>query len=210
MKTYELAKTLIAADFAIIPCHPAGSKKAKSPMVQHGQYDASTKPEVIKGWFGAEHGIEKLIGIPCKANGFFVVDVDGPEGQATWRKLVDQHGLPEPGPTQLTPHGQHYLFKYPDFEVPGSVKQLGDGLDLRANNYICTGDGYEWIVPFTEPIPEAPQWLLDKIRALRPNLKLPELDRPSNEPPTDPHTVIGYWLDKFAGQASVGNRNDCS
>jgi hypothetical protein len=179
-------------------------------MVQHGQYDASTNPEVIKGWFGAEHGIEKLIGVPCKHNGFFVVDVDGSEGKATWDAWIHEFGLPEPGPMQRTPHGQHYLFKYPDFEVPGSVKQLGAGLDLRANNYICTGDGYEWLVPFTEPIPEAPQWLLDKIRALRPTMKLPELDRPSNEPPTDPHTVIGYWLDKFAGQASVGNRNDCA
>lgn len=208
MKTNELATMLINADFAIIPCYPASHKRAKSPMVLHGQYDAKTDPDIVGKWFGG--AAEKLIGVPCKANGFFVVDVDGPEGKATWSKLVEQYGLPEPGPTQRTPHGQHYLFKYPDFEVPGSVKKLGDGLDLRANNYICTGDGYEWIVPFTEPIPEAPQWLLNKIKALRPNLKLKELDRPSNEPPTDTQAVIGYWLDKFAAQASVGNRNDCA
>ena len=211
MKTNELATMLINADFAIIPCYPASHKRAKSPMVLHGQYDAKTDPDIVGKWFGG--AAEKLIGVPCKANGFFVVDVDGPEGKATWGKLVEQYGLPEPGPTQRTPHGQHYLFQYPDFEVPGGVKKLGDGLDLRANNYICTGgdgSGYEWLIPFTEPIPEAPQWLLNKIKALRPNLKLKELDRPSNEPPTDPQTVIGYWIDKFAAQASVGNRNDCA
>ena len=208
MKTYELAMQLIQADFAIIPCYPRSHKKAKGPMTLHGQYDASTNPEVIKGWFGG--AAEKLIGIPCKANGFFVVDVDGPEGKITWDKLVSEFGLPEPGPMQRTPHGQHHLFQYPDFEVPGSVKQLGDGLDLRANNYICSGDGYDWIIPFTEPIPQAPQWLLDKIKALRPNLKLKELDAPANEPPTNTQAIIGYWLDKFAAQANVGNRNDCA
>jgi len=208
MNNKELALTIIKAGYKIIPCYPRGHNKAKGPMTLHGQYDAKTDPEIVGRWFGG--AAEKLIGVPCKANGFFVVDVDGPEGQATWDKLMQEYGLPEPGPTQRTPHGQHYLFKYPDFEVPGSVKKLGDGLDLRANNYICTGNGYEWILPITEPIPEAPQWLLDKIRALRPTVKLPELDRPTTEPPTDTQAAIGYWLDKFAAQASVGNRNDCA
>lgn len=211
MKTNDLAKMLIAADFAIIPCYPRDNKKAKSPMVLHGQYEASTNPELVGRWF--QGAAEKLIGVPCKRNGFFAVDVDGPEGKATWDQWIQEYGLPEPGPLQRTTHGLHYLFKYPDFDFPGSVKRLGAGVDLRANNYICTGgdgSGYEWLIPLTEALPEAPQWLQDKIKALRPTLKLQELDRPSNVLPTDTQAVIGYWLDKFTAQASVGNRNDCA
>lgn len=156
MNKYELAISLIDAGFSVIPCYPRGHAKAKGPIVGHGQYDASKDPKVIKAWFSG--AAEKLIGIPCKANGFFTVDVDGPEGKATWEQWTKQHGLSEPGPMQRTTHGYHYLFKYPDFEVPGSVKSC-NGLDLRANNYICTGSdgsGYEWLVPFTEPDTRSP------------------------------------------------------
>lgn len=211
MTILELALTLTHAGYSIIPCFPRGHVKAKMPMVLHGQYEASKDEVKVSKWFGGR--ADKLIGVLCKGNGCFAVDADGPEGKATWEQWVKEYGLPEPGPMQRTSKGFHYLFKHPDFDFPGSVRKLGPGIDLRANNYICTGadgSGYEWIIPITEPLPEAPTWLLNKIKALKPNLQLKELDRPTNESPKDPQAVIGYWLDKFTGQATIGNRNDCA
>lgn len=204
----ELALSLATAGFKVIPCFGRSNRKAKAPLVPRGQYDATTDPEIIAKWF--QGAADKLIGIPCKASGFFAVDADGPEGAATWDAWIKANG-PVSGPCQKTMHGFHYLFKHPSFDFPGSVKKLGAGVDLRSNNYICTGgdnSGYEWIVPLTEPLPEAPAWLLAKIKAITPKLHLPERDTLAATPPEDPGAVVDFWLDRYTAQAFIGNRNE--
>ena len=76
--------------------------------------------------------------------------------------------LPEVGPAQDTPSGgAHLLFAWPaELNIPNNAGKLGDGLDLRANGYICTGGAYRWLPGHgleTELTP-APAWLLDLIR----------------------------------------------
>jgi hypothetical protein len=203
-----LALSLATAGFKVIPCFGRSNRKAKAPLVPRGQYDATTDPEIIAKWFTG--AADKLIGIPCKASGFFAVDADGPEGAETWDAWIKANG-PVSGPCQKTMHGFHYLFKHPSFDFPGSVKKLGAGVDLRSNNYICTGgddSGYEWIVPLTEPLPEAPAWLLAKIKAITPKLHLPELDTLAATAPEDPGAVVDFWLDRYTAQAFIGNRNE--
>lgn len=211
MNTLDLALNLVDMGIKIIPCHSRIHPRAKSPIAElapNGQHSSSTDKQLVRSWFEYS-AVMRIIGIPCKDNGIFAVDVDGWEGQETWEAWVAEYGLSEPTATQKTPRGQHYLYRHPDFDFAGSVGKIGNGIDLRSNNYVCTGgdeSGYQWQIPITLPLPEAPQWLLDKIKQLK-RSEPPELYDRADQTPGDPDLVINYWLDKYVNLARIGSRD---
>lgn len=211
MNTKELAIQLSQdLQLKVFPCYPRGHERAKAPMTEHGQKDASNIEGVMLRWFGGT--VQKLIGLPCKDNGFFAVDVDTPEAAATWNDWTASYGMSEPCPWQKTTKGAHYIFKYPNFDFSGAVGKLAHGMDLRADNYICTGgqgSGYEWQVPLSEGIPEAPEWLLQKIKAVA-AITSTERTEPIKGPLLNPDLTAEYWLRHYAGKAEIGTRNECA
>jgi len=78
------------------------------------------------------------------ASGFFALDIDGPEGQASLAALEQRH---EPLKVEemaiaITPSGgYHFYFQMPGFNLRNSAGKLGPGLDIRANG------GYVLIPP---------------------------------------------------------------
>lgn len=209
MNTKELAIQLSQdLQLKVFPCYPRGHERAKAPMTEHGQKDASNIEGVILRWFGGT--VQKLIGLPCKDNGFFAVDVDTPEAAATWNDWTASYGMSEPCPWQKTTKGAHYIFKYPNFDFSGAVGKLAHGMDLRADNYICTGgqgSGYEWQVPLSEGIPEAPEWLLQKIKAVA-AITSTERTEPIKGPLLNPDLTAAYWIKHYAAKAAIGTRNE--
>lgn len=120
-------------------------------------------PEI--GYPGANIGI--ATGAP---SGFFVLDIDGPEGEESLKALEEKHGpLPMTVQERTGGGGRHLLFKNPpNIDVRPKVRLL-PGLDVRGNgSYIVvapskhiSGSKYEWIVdPFHHEIAEAPEWLI--------------------------------------------------
>jgi len=116
-------------------------------------------------WPGANWGVAT-----GRTSGFFVLDVDGPEGVAS----LDAHGPRPRTATQETGRGGlHLLFRLPDFPVGNSVKRLADGLDVRGDGgqivlapSVTTGP-YRWLAPPWELAPQvAPGWLLERLREL--------------------------------------------
>ena len=166
---------------SVFPC-----KSDKTPITPRGFEDSTTDPATICDWW--RRWPDALIGIPCKGNRFFTLDVDmknGIDGKARWVDLiVEKNYLPiQYGPAQYTPSGgMHLLFKYPaDVEVPNIAGKLGKGLNLLSTGYICTGPSYTWIPghgPDT-PLTDAPGWLVGVIRKLsvRPPA-FPKITRP--------------------------------
>jgi len=211
MNTKDLALHLTQdLQLKIFPCYPRGHERAKAPMTEHGQKDAADIEGVILKWFGGP--VPKLIGLPCKDNGFFAVDIDTPQAAATWNDWITAYGMAEPCPWQKTTKGAHYIFKYPSFNFSGAVGKLAPGIDLRADNYICTGgngSGYEWQTPLDQGIPEAPQWLLDKIKAVA-AITTTERTAPATNPPLNPDLTAAYWLRHYASKATLGTRNECT
>ena len=209
MKTKDLALQLSQdLQLKIFPCYPRGHERAKAPMTEHGQKDAANVEGVILRWFGGP--TPKLIGLPCKDNGIFAVDIDTPEAAGTWSDWIKEFGMSEPCPSQKTTKGAHYIFKYPDFDFTGAVGKLAPGIDLRADNYICTGgegSGYEWMIPLATGVPEAPTWLLDKIRAVA-SKTTAERTAPTTEPLLNPGFAANYWLRHYAQKATIGTRNE--
>jgi len=212
MKTKDLALQLSQdLGLRIFPCYPRGHEREKQPMVNHWKESASTTEGVILRWFGGR--VDKLIAVLMEGNGYFAVDVDTPEAAAIWAGWCKEYGMPEPCPWQKTPRGAHYIFKLPEnIKIPNNAGKLAIGIDLRAAGYICTGgegSGYEWQVPLSEGIPEAPDWLLQKIKAITTSATT-ERTAPTTEPPLNPDLTAEYWLKYYAEKAAVGTRNECA
>jgi len=153
--TYALE---ISKRWKIFPC-----KKSKEPLTGEGGYHNATQDEKqIKAWWNKYPNA--LIGIPCRENGLFVVDVDAykPGVSQAWGDFVDGRDLCATGPTQQTQRGgMHFFYQDTGFETKGIIIT---GVESRANNYVCSGNGYTWINDWTLPLPEVPGWLLEAIR----------------------------------------------
>ena len=162
----ELLYTITREGLRIFPCF-----ESKRPAVNSWPDEATTDLTFIDRW--KKNDKHKLWGIACERSNIFAVDLDYPLGPNTWLDWTIEKGMPEPTPCQKTPRGgMHYLFKLPrGINVPNVVGTatagLAPGIDLRSRGYVCTGPGYEWVVPVgSVPIAEAPEWLLKKIRDL--------------------------------------------
>jgi len=114
-----------ALDYAAkgVPVFPCGPQKI--PLTEHGFKNATTDESQIRTWW-AEHPTAN-IGSPTGR--VLVVDVDGPEGEATLRELERTH---EPLPQTLeakTGRGRHLYFVPNDKLIPNSVGKLYCFLD---------------------------------------------------------------------------------
>jgi len=204
MEQRELINIIIKRGWSIFPCGPD-----KKPLTRQGFKNATKDKARIIAW-GEEHPNFK-IGIPCADNYFFAVDID-PEGIKTWNKWVREYGSAGKGPKQHTPRGGlHALYKLPvGLPVPNTAGKLAEGVDLRSNGYICTGDGYTWETgenSVSAQLSDAPAWLLDKIRAYVESRKEPESTKAVSFTPADPIQAGDYWFEKALAQARPGNRN---
>jgi hypothetical protein len=156
----------------VLPCYgksPAQSEKAgghgwKSATRDHGEIDRLWK------FYAADS-----IGIACKPNGFFAVDVDPRDGGDTkMRSIIEAHEELPRTVRQLTGGGgDHLLFKAPDDFQPAA--SLGPGVQVKWQGYIVAAPSphektkrpYAWDVdchPLDVPIAAAPDWLLSLCR----------------------------------------------
>lgn len=107
--------------------HPIGS------AVPRGCLDATTDPQTIREWWSRFRPAN--VGIACGPASFDVLDVDGPEGEASLAALVALHGaLPET--TEVRTGRGRQLYFAPS-GLPCSAGKLGPGLDTRgAGGYV--------------------------------------------------------------------------
>lgn len=112
-------------------------------------------------------------------SGFWVLDIDGPEGEASLAALVDEHGpLPVTLEARTGGGGRHILFAMPDRPLGNRKRGLGPKLDVRGTGgqivvapsvHPETGAVYEWATDPTETaIAAAPAWLLAILTAPEP------------------------------------------
>jgi len=149
---------------AVFPC-----RLDKRPYTAHGLKDATSDPAQVQAFWDKYPGAS--IGLPTgPENGFFVLDVDLPDGPGTLARLEDKNSpLPETLQQKTGGGGDQYFFKWNGAEIRNSAGKLGPGLDVRGmGGYVIappsghpSGGSYEWISK-TEPAP-APSWLVDMI-----------------------------------------------
>jgi len=153
------------------PCRPG----EKLPILQDWPARATTNADLIDRWWGRT--TDANVGVATGSeSGFFVLDVDGPEGERSLVALERQHGpLPELYPQQWTGsgHGWQAFFSWPEGrEIRNSAGRLGSKLDIRADGGFVvlppslhpSGNRYRWAVdrsPWHLPPEPAPDWLVD-------------------------------------------------
>src|SRR3990167_6763080 len=76
-------------DLAVFPCKP----RDKTPLTPHGVKDAVKDHAQIEAWW--TRWPEANVAIACGevSGGLFVLDVDGPGGEDSLRKLESNHGV---------------------------------------------------------------------------------------------------------------------
>ena len=103
-------------------------------------------------------------------SGVFVIDIDGPEGTESLKRLETDNG-PLPATLRIrTGRGEHVYFRYPGHHIPNSVGKVAPHIDVRGDGAfaVCppsiheSGKAYEF-VDAAMPIAEAPHWLLEAI-----------------------------------------------
>jgi hypothetical protein len=104
-----------------------------------------------------------------------VLDVDGPDGLESLRKLEEKYGKLPTTLESITGNGRHLFFNHPGTIIKLSkqkaTKLLGPGIELKCDGPAdCitlppsvhhSGHTYEWVNAET-PIADCPLWLLDR------------------------------------------------
>jgi len=149
----------------VFPCVPAG----KTPAVARGFHAATTNPETIKRYWRIAN---RNIGIPTgSVSGFWVLDIDGDDGETTLRGLEARHGsLPRTREVITSSGGRHLWFKYAG-PLPSTTRRIGAGLDTKSDGgYVIappsvhpSGRRYAW--SSAGELLVAPEWLVRLARA---------------------------------------------
>lgn len=163
--------------WAVLPLHSISNGKCtcgkpncgspgKHPRTKHGVKDATTDEDQIQAWW--LEWPDANIGIATGSeSGFFVLDVDGEEGEKSLHELEKTHDILPTTIFSITGgNGKHLFFNHPGFKISNKVA-IAPGLDVRGDGgYIVappsthiSGRRYEWEI--TEEMAEAPSWLLD-------------------------------------------------
>ena len=107
-------------------------KHPMSALAPHGCQDATADQHKIQEWW-AKNPQANIAVATGKGSGFFVLDVDLPEGEHSLEALENQHGKLPITVEQITGGGgKHLLFKFPDnCDIRNSTGRLGPKLDIR-------------------------------------------------------------------------------
>jgi hypothetical protein len=179
----DVALAYARAGMAVFPCN-----HTKLPLMAGSWLaNATTDEQKIRTLWANKP--DALVGLPLKPLDLLVLDADrhgdGEDGVAYLQKLFATHG-PFNGVPEVetaTNNGRHYYFKQPANGKIGN-KKLGHGLETRGfrpdndGGYVIASgsrlpDGKQWRRSGTIPviksymagaIPQAPPWLLDRLR----------------------------------------------
>ena len=163
--TLTAALEYVGRGWAVIPL----PHKSKKPVIPWAVYQTRRPTEgELRGWLGNGHA-SNLALVCGQVSGVMVLDVDGPDGEASIRGRE----LP-PTPAVKTGKGWHYYFRHPGGEIGNKAGML-PGLDLRGNGgYVVlppsvhpSGNAYEWTIsPDDMPLADPPAWLMSLLTAV--------------------------------------------
>jgi hypothetical protein len=147
----------------------AGECQAKHPRIPWQDHASRDQEQILRWW--AEWP-DAGIGLVTGKSGFFVIDLDLPDGPGEWGELQDQYGDEgEPIALRTGSGGTHLLYQYEE-GITNSRGGLGaQHIDVRgAGGYIVvppsvhwTGARYEGEIE-RKKLRAAPSWVVEKIK----------------------------------------------
>ncbi len=161
-----------SADNGVCTCRNAQCDSAgKHPLTCNGLKDASRETAQLQLW--GEQTPQANIGVRTgRESGVWVLDIDGPEGQASLKNLEAIHGpLPKTPLSETGGGGRHYFFRWPEhIEIRSLIRIGGHKIDTRGEGGYAilppsrhrSGREYRWLVsPDEAALAPAPQWLIE-------------------------------------------------
>jgi hypothetical protein len=154
-----------AANLPVFPCAPC----AKIPATRNGFHDATTNPETVKRFWRIA---DRNIGIPTgPVSGFWILDIDGADGEANLCVLQSKHGPLPPTRQVNTGAGRHLWFAYTG-PIQSSAGRIAAGIDVRGDGAYAivppsvhpSGRSYSWSADSPEDMAAAPPWLVELAR----------------------------------------------
>jgi len=169
MNDRALLDAALAFAAEILPVFPI-RPRAKEPACSRGFHAATTNPETIKRlWRQADCNIGIATG---SVAGFWVLDVDGADGEASLAALEAKHGPLPLTRTVSSGGGRHLWFKYRG-PIPSTTGRIGPGLDSRGDGgYIIAPpsihpNGRRYEFQSYDEIVASPDWL-ERLARTRP------------------------------------------
>jgi Bifunctional DNA primase/polymerase, N-terminal/Primase C terminal 1 (PriCT-1) len=203
MTMLAAALKLAEKGFAVFPCLP----HAKEPRTPRGFLDATKDPAVITAWYRGWSNCNVGIATGAPSN-VVVIDVDVKhDGEKSVRQMESEFGPLPPSVESVTPSGgRHVFYRHPGWPVGCSVGKLASGVDVRGDGgYVIAppsihpnGRRYFWSVDSAGAFADAPQWLLEKIRAVA---------APANGNGAALRAPPSEWRDLVAADVPEGARN---
>ena len=152
----------------LFPCEARG----KRPLIVDWPSKASCDPDRIGSWLNQWPNCNWAV-VTGAESGFFVLDVDGEQGQQSLRSLAGGwEQVPETLAVKTASCG-HLYFRWPEnVEIRNSAGKLGLGLDIRGEGgYVIvppsvhpSGHTYHWLGQGEHtPLAPAPPWLLERL-----------------------------------------------
>jgi hypothetical protein len=205
--------------WAVFPLKP----RAKEPLVAGAYKAATAELEQVEAWW--RQWPDANIGLATgERSGVWVLDIDGPEGFASFDALELEHGEVPDTQWASTGKGSHLFWQCPAGHDPGRRIGVRPGLDLIG------GSGYLVLPPSIHPngreyvwadadtvIPVAPDWLrgLEKpkpvsTRASTVFAVAPRLGTPQTGPVQDPASYlrgVARAASRSVAGAAQGTRN---
>ena len=163
-----------SASGGVCSCGTACGKSAgKHPRTDRGHKDATTDADRIRRWWA--DWPDANVGVRTgPESGVFVLDVDGPEGEAALADLVATNGPLPTTAEAMTGRGRHLYFRHPAGRRVGNRTKLR-GLSLNARGtggYVVappsvhsSGTRYRWSADdgTLSEFAEAPGWVIDLV-----------------------------------------------
>lgn len=169
-KLHAAAIDLAKRGISVFPCAP----KSKVPACQRGVHEATTDLERLESWWGKIPDLN--IGVATGAvSGFFVLDVDGENGEASLRELEAKYGALPPTVEVITGKGRHLYFRLGEHPIGNTAGTIAAGLDTRGDGgYVLappslhpSGARYCWSVDSGSELADAPEWLYELLGSQR-------------------------------------------
>jgi hypothetical protein len=180
------ALPLVAAALALaadgLPVFPCNAEK--KPIVEHGFYNATRDPDVIRKMF-ARPGAA-LIGVPTgRASGWVVIDVDPRHDGHVWFS-ENKDKIPPTRTHGTMQSGLHLVFRNPsDVEIGNSNGRIAPGVDVRGTGgYVVVPPSAGYSVKHDGAPADMPQWLIGA--CLKPKPPKPPRSPNSHSPALPP------------------------
>ena len=199
----DLSKTAQAyAERAGWKVHPVGLNK--HAILEDWPNTASDDVEQIDKWWAERPNAS--IGVVCGSrSGFWVLDIDLPDGPKNLERLEKEHGkLPKTLMQQTGSGGKQFFWKWNGTPIKNSTSKIAKNIDTRGEG------GYVVVPPSPHPTGKKYKWLNKAEIAPPPEWLVKLILRPKDEPPqrnTYGQIALNNELSKL-GMASIGSRND--